>query len=229
MARRLYAVLNGFSRQQYPTCSRFEYVAVGKPAAGATSALRVWSVRTASRPVLRGACFPATQSPWQYGKSAALLSHAVRNYSTPTRLEHIAEVQDTLKMVSLLNTFRSRGHLIARLDPLGRGLGPVVKVCGRQPLRFQTKGLTRSRVYRVSLGFINLTRDIPKVHTYKRFSLRVILPPQGNQRARHRVLSTMQGLEKQEATVPEDGRDLYEFLRGYPDNLYINGEKVSPQ
>jgi 2-oxoglutarate dehydrogenase complex dehydrogenase (E1) component-like enzyme len=42
------------------------------------------------------------------------------------------EVANTLKIVALINRFRSRGHLVAQLDPLkrGRGLGPWMADAG---------------------------------------------------------------------------------------------------
>jgi 2-oxoglutarate dehydrogenase complex dehydrogenase (E1) component-like enzyme len=73
------------------------------------------------------------QSPWEKlerYKPPSFLWLSVRKFSAPSRPERIADVEDSLRMLSLLNAFRTRGHLVANLDPLGRGLGPLVKVCG---------------------------------------------------------------------------------------------------
>lgn len=44
---------------------------------------------------------------------------------------------DPLKLLSLMRAFRKRGHLVACLDPLGRGLGPIAQV--RAPKFFEVE------------------------------------------------------------------------------------------
>jgi 2-oxoglutarate dehydrogenase complex dehydrogenase (E1) component-like enzyme len=44
-----------------------------------------------------------------------------------------AEVADTLRLVQLLQAFRSRGHLVADLDPLQRARGPWFTDTGSAP------------------------------------------------------------------------------------------------
>lgn len=50
--------------------------------------------------------------------------HLRRSYSSAASSE---EVADTLRLVRLLQAFRSRGHLAADLDPLKRQAGPWFK------------------------------------------------------------------------------------------------------
>jgi 2-oxoglutarate dehydrogenase complex dehydrogenase (E1) component-like enzyme len=40
----------------------------------------------------------------------------------------LGSTSDALKVLSLVSAFRKRGHLVACLDPLGRGLGPLSEV-----------------------------------------------------------------------------------------------------
>lgn len=50
--------------------------------------------------------------------------------SSSVDVPHLVDVQDSLRLATLLRRFRSRGHLVAQLDPLrrtsaGPWLGPV--------------------------------------------------------------------------------------------------------
>jgi hypothetical protein len=46
----------------------------------------------------------------------------------------MGSTSDALKVLSLVSAFRKRGHLVASLDPLGRGLGPLSEVQRRASL-----------------------------------------------------------------------------------------------
>jgi 2-oxoglutarate dehydrogenase complex dehydrogenase (E1) component-like enzyme len=73
------------------------------------------------------------------------------------------DTADVLRIFKVVRAIRNRGHLSARLDPLGRSLGPLIE-----------------------------------------------------------------GYERMESSVPEDGADIARLLGGYPDGLYLRGRRVNP-
>ena len=64
---------------------------------------------------------PTTSMCYLLGKKQEV--HLRRSYSAASS----EEVADTLRLVRVLQAFRSRGHLAADLDPLKRQAGPWLK------------------------------------------------------------------------------------------------------
>jgi 2-oxoglutarate dehydrogenase E1 component len=57
----------------------------------------------------------------------SLWEYEERGFHGTSEASDITLVSQTLKIASLVDAFRSRGHFVASLDPLGRTLGPLVE------------------------------------------------------------------------------------------------------
>jgi len=64
----------------------------------------------------------AAATEWLQARPLTAIT-AARRLTAP-----MGSTSDALKVLSLVSAFRKRGHLVAHLDPLGRGLGPLSEV-----------------------------------------------------------------------------------------------------
>lgn len=71
-----------------------------------------------------------TQSTWNSTIVAGTSNGWPASTDSSTEIAHVTDVEDTLKLAAMIRRFRSRGHLVAQLDPLkrtagGPWLGPI--------------------------------------------------------------------------------------------------------
>ncbi|CAM6044651.1 unnamed protein product [Sphagnum compactum] len=77
--------------------------------------------------ILRGLHKGAASRSWGRVWWRSWWEYEERGFHGTSEASDITLVSQTLKIASLVDAFRSRGHFVASLDPLGRTLGPLVE------------------------------------------------------------------------------------------------------